>query len=103
MSAFTMSPVSYPRKVFRLVRWRIGKQGVNILNATFERRRQGAFAPSPVVEARLAIASLSIATPTTNCAPRIEILFDRLPAMPDLSGEDDLAGFLMNNRETRRF
>src|SRR5262245_23325339 len=43
-----------------------------------------------------------MATPTTNCAPRIEILFDRLPAMPDFSGEDDLAGLLMNNRDASR-
>jgi len=34
---------------------------------------------------------------------RIEALFDRLPAMSDFSGEDDLAGFSMNNRDACRF
>src|SRR5262245_692764 len=41
----------------------------DILDAAFERRRQGAFGTPSVVEARLAIAGLSIATSATDHAP----------------------------------
>src|SRR5215813_12501971 len=56
---------------------------VDVLDAAFERRRQPSFRASSVVEARLAIASLSIAAASTECAPRVEFQFDRLPTMLD--------------------
>src|SRR5262245_28566818 len=42
---------------------------IDILDAAFERRRQGAFGTPSVVEAWLAITGLSIAASATNRAP----------------------------------
>src|SRR5262245_66474525 len=45
---------------------------IDILDATFERRRQGAFEASSIIEAGLAVTSLSIATIASDSPTRIE-------------------------------
>src|SRR5262249_27343350 len=79
------------------------RPGIDILDAALERRRQGAFGTPSVIEARLAIAGLSIAASATNRPPRIELGFDRLPAMLDFGGKDDLAAFLIEDCDASRF
>jgi hypothetical protein len=70
---------------------------VDVLNAAFERRRQGAFRPRSVVEARLAIACFSLTTPATKRTTGIERSFDRMSAMMDFGGGDDFAGLLIDD------
>src|SRR5262245_56406778 len=69
-----------------------------VLNPAFERRRQPAFGASAIVEARLAITGLSMPTVATLRATRIKTFLDCLSAMMKIGSEDDLAGFLIDNR-----
>src|SRR5215510_2163779 len=73
------------------------RPGVDILDATFERRRQRSFRPRSIVEARLAVTSFSLTPPSTERATRVQRSFDARPTRLDLGGENNFAGLLIDN------
>ncbi len=74
---------------------------IDVLDATFERRRQPAFGPPPIVEAGPAVAGLSTAATAPDGPARVETLLDLRSAVSDFAGEDDFACLLVDDRDAR--
>ncbi len=77
--------------------------GTNIFDAALERRREPSIWALSVVEARLPITGLSGAAVAPDCPAGAESFPDGVPAVIELGGEDDLAGFLIDDCEAGCF